>query len=505
MEQMNLFDVIYNTFKIDKPIRLIEFFAGYGSQNLALKYLGADYKHHRICEWATKSIQAYNDLHIQDYTDYSALCNFEQVANYLFKKGISLNYNEPMTLEQIKRKGEQWCRTTYNNIIATHNLVNIQQVHGKYLDITDTESFVYLLTYSFPCQDLSLAGKGKGMAKGSGTRSGMLWEVERILNECAAIGKLPQLLVMENVTQVHNKENMPHFQEWIKALEKLGYKSYWQDLNAKDFGIPQNRDRTFMISILGDFYYEFPKKIKLKLRLKDMLEDEVDEKYYLSEKMIRYISSIGTKNFKNSNCKINLDIARPLTTEHSKRAGTTNYLCDQLPNNFDLNMQKKFESDCLDCAVEFISIPEATKKGYAEAYEGDGVYINRPHQKRGVVQKGMIQTLKTSLDVGVVVKVGNYSPSGHNAASIVDGSGIAPTVMENHGTVTAVVGSEKNIDGLRIRKLTPRECGRLMGLHDEDIDKISKNQSDSSLYHLFGDSIVVNVLMAIFEKLLITY
>lgn len=145
--QTNMFEFMYETYKIKTKIKLIEFFAGYGSQNLSLKFLGANYEHHRICEWATKSIQAYNDIHIQDYTDYSQCCSFEEVLNYLFKKGISMNYNEPMTLEQIKRKGEKWCRNVYNNIIATKNLVNIQQVKAKDLDITDKDEYTYLLTY----------------------------------------------------------------------------------------------------------------------------------------------------------------------------------------------------------------------------------------------------------------------------------------------------------------------------------------------------------------------
>ena len=147
MEQQSMFDFLYEKYQIKNKIKLIEFFAGYGSQNLALKYLGANYEHHRICEWATKSIQAYNDIHIQDYTDYSQCCTFEEVVSYLFKKGISYNYSTPMTYEQIKIKGEKWCRTTYNNIIATRNLVNIQQVSASDLDITDTENYTYLLTY----------------------------------------------------------------------------------------------------------------------------------------------------------------------------------------------------------------------------------------------------------------------------------------------------------------------------------------------------------------------
>ena len=179
MEQLNLFELLYDNYKITKPIRLIECFAGYGSQALALKYLGINFEHWKICEWATKSIQAYKDAHFtNDNTDYSKGLSKEQVIDYLFNKGVSMNYNEPMTLEQIQRKGENWQRITYNNIIATHNLVNISQVKGKDLEIVDTDKYDYILTYSFPCQDLSLAGKRAGMEKDSGTRRGLLWEVE---------------------------------------------------------------------------------------------------------------------------------------------------------------------------------------------------------------------------------------------------------------------------------------------------------------------------------------
>ena len=162
----------------DKPIRLIECFAGYGSQALALKYLGIPFEHHRIAEWAVKSIQAYKDMHFpDDDTDYSCGMSFDNVIDYLFERGISADYNKPMTREQIKRMGENKCRTVYNNIKATHNLVSVCNVKAKDLEITDTDRFTYLLTYSFPCQDLSSAGLSKGMAKGSGTRSGLLWEM----------------------------------------------------------------------------------------------------------------------------------------------------------------------------------------------------------------------------------------------------------------------------------------------------------------------------------------
>lgn len=140
-----------------------------------------------------------------------------------------------------------------------------------------------------------MAGKQRGMAKGSGTRSGLLWEVERLLNE---VEYLPQVLLMENVPQVHGEANMPHFIDWIDFLKSKGYSSYWQDLNAKNYGVAQNRDRCFMVSILGDWNYKFPQQIPLTKTMKDYLEEEVDEKYYINnekaQKLIDKLISDGT-------------------------------------------------------------------------------------------------------------------------------------------------------------------------------------------------------------------
>ena len=215
----------------NKPIRLIELFAGIGSQAKALENLGLDFEHWRVCEFDKYAISSYNAVH-------------------------------------------------GTNFITS----DITKIHANDLDITNTKSFTYILTYSFPCQDLSNAGLGRGMAKGSGTRSGLLWEVERLLNECI---ELPQILLMENVPQVHGTKNLDHFNKWIEFLESKGYSNYWRDLNAKDYGIPQNRNRCFMVSILGDYSFEFPKPITLTLKLGDMLDKEVDEKYYLSDKAIQ--------------------------------------------------------------------------------------------------------------------------------------------------------------------------------------------------------------------------
>lgn len=388
-----------------------------------------------------------------------------------------------MTIEQIKRKPEIWARTVFNNIQATHNLVDISKAHLKFED-----EYCNIVTYSFPCQDLSLAGKGLGMDKGSETRSSLLWRVEEILKECNV---LPDVLIMENVPMVHSKDNVESFNKWQLELERLGYSNYWQDLNSKDYGVPQNRDRCFMVSILGNWYYEFPQPIKLEKVLKDVLEDEKDvkEKYYLSEKMIEYIRKQGTQNFKNGDSRINLNIARPLTTDQNKRAGTTNYLCNQLPEGFDLSK-------------DAIPIKNATKKGYLLAEEGDGIDIStRMESHRGTVQKGMAQTITTAGgdNVGVVVKdTENYIQWQQKGFLDIDCRAykedkIAPTT-------TTTTHTKILLNNLRIRKLTPKECFRLMGVRDCDSDNITG--SDANKYHLAGDSIVVDVLMAIFKQML---
>lgn len=153
-EEFTLFDMIMPRYQIDsnKKLRIITTFSGYDSQALALKYLGVKFEHYRTCEWAVKSIQALKDLHFSnDNTDYSKEYNLDYIYNYLYNKGISQNYNEPMKLEQIKRLGEERARTIYNNIQATKNMVNIQQVKGGDLGIVETDKYEYLFTYSFPC------------------------------------------------------------------------------------------------------------------------------------------------------------------------------------------------------------------------------------------------------------------------------------------------------------------------------------------------------------------
>lgn len=229
--QMSLFDIGKEPYKNTKPIRLIELFAGVGSQAMALRDIGANFEHYRVVEFDKYAIASYNAIHGTNFPT-----------------------------------------------------MDVTKIKGVDLGIVDCDSFTYLLTYSFPCTDLSVAGKMMGMAEGSGTRSSLLWEVKRLLDECE---NLPQILLMENVPQVHSKANMPHFQKWLDYLTSKGYSTYWQDMNAKNYGVAQSRNRTIAVSILGNYTFEFPKPYPLNKVMKDYLEDSVDEKYYLKSDKAR--------------------------------------------------------------------------------------------------------------------------------------------------------------------------------------------------------------------------
>ena len=314
----------------------------------------------------------------------------------------------------------------------------------NYGDISkmDEIPFCHVCTWSFPCQDISLVGKQRGMVEGTRSNYGydFLETVRRSTNK-------PKVLIMENVKNLVGEGHKEDFTNIQNILKDMGYENHWKVLNAKHYGVAQNRERVFMISILGGGYFQFPPKIKLTKRLKDYLEDEVDEKYYLSDETIQntflnYKGNQKEKGFNRGKIFINnvnrKEISQTITTKMDRA-----------------------ESQYITEPFESLIIPEATKQGYALAEEGDGVYINRPHQKRGVVQKGMIQTIKTSgNDIGVITKE------------------------------------------LKVRKLTPLECWRLMGIKDEYFWR-AKNSgvSNTQLYKQAGNAIVVNVLVAIFKNL----
>lgn len=203
-------------------LRIVELFAGIGAQAAALDRIGADWQSVGMVEIDPYCVAVYNALNGTNY--------------------------EPQDITKVK-------------------------------DLPDCD----LLTYSFPCTDVSTAGRQAGLKEGSGTRSSLLWEVHRLLLSYRARGGLPpKYLLMENVKNLVGKRFKPDFDRWLEMLKELGYTTYWKVLNATDYGVPQNRERVFAISILNDDEgYEFPTPVPLQKKLKDVLERNVDEKYYI--------------------------------------------------------------------------------------------------------------------------------------------------------------------------------------------------------------------------------
>lgn len=495
-EQMTIFEQLYETYKIDKPIRLIEFFSGIGAQAKALEKLGVPFEHWKTCDWAVPSIHAYREIH----KDSLSLLNEVGLAFYDYEKnikckflfGVSTNYNEPMKMEALIKKDTKWINELHLHNLETNNLINIMNVHSDDLEIRDKDKYTYVVTYSFPCQDLSLAGSKKGMSvsqANGGTRSGLLWEVERILDECQCDNCLPQVLIMENVPEVIGKKNIKDFQKWRAKLESLGYSNYCEILNAKDYGIPQNRRRCFMVSVLGEYNFSFPHKMKLKSILYEFLEPEIDEKYLCNQKMVDYLTGVNQKESKYNRAEVferNLDPNKKIAATITCRAG-------------------------MRATDNYIPIRNNNSKGFEYAYIGDGIDIStRMHYHRGTVQHQSCQTITTmgGNNIGVLVlkryknyvtwqnKKGQFNTECNRASLITD---LAPTLA----TVDLAKVAIEDNDQLFIKKLTPLECLKLMGFEEEDYKRLRQiGQTDIQIYHEAGDSIVVTVLMAIFGKLL---
>ena len=494
------------------------------------------------------------------------------------------------------------------NIGVPHEVVAISEIdkyacksyealHGRVTnlgDITKVEDFptADLWTYSFPCQDISVAGKLAGLEEG--TRSGLLWEIERLLLKAQLENRLPKYLLLENVKNLIGKKFKPSFDKWLEFLSGLGYTNYYQVLNAKNYGIPQNRERVFCVSILGEHKpYEFPKPIELRLKLKDMLEEEVDEKFYIStEKALRMLQShyvqrkknimdankvsttLCARDYKEPRCVVvgNLqDEKYSKMIESSRRVyssegiAPTIHTCGGGNTEPKVAVKERFYKQALETAVE------------NECKEGD---IVDPYNKK-VNRSGIAPTITTRPEgfktaiLPVVAAMRGRNPD--NPSSRIAGepteqrleinkkgtSNAITTVQKDNLIVCEertdegirffngkICGTLRTIDScgdkrvievgglytedserfhrppledlsrtlkaglhdagvqiddgveIRIRKLTPKECLRLMGWKDEQIDRI-KNAgiSNSQMYKQAGNGIVVDVLEQIFFKL----
>ena len=398
-------------------IKVTELFSGIGSQVAALKRLGVDYECVGISEIDKYAIKSYEGI------------------------------NGP-----------------------THNYGDISKIDR--LDYTD------LLIYSSPCVDFSLAGKQAGLidTDGKQTRSGLLLEVGRLLMKMSDEKILPKYLLMENVKNLVGKKFKPAFDIWLKALEAIGYNNYWKVLNAKDYGVPQNRERVFVVSIRKDVDthgYTFPEPFKLERRLKDVLETNVDEKYYLKQELVEtFIKRLAKREVSNT---IRCGGAGSIDQKHT---------WDLVVASTQKNAYKGSTDGSSPCLTAAMGM-------------GGGQIPMIVNGGTGSVDKKHIQNLVAEpfvLEKGI----------GHNPISKkfeFDG------FHENKPCPTLLATDYKcpkcYSDGVRIRKLTPKECWRLMDFTDEEFEAAQNaGVSKTQLYKQAGNSIVVSVLAGIFNNLL---
>ena len=462
-------------------IRVIELFSGLGSQTQSLKNIGVDHKVVGISEIDKYCLISYEALHGK-----------------------------------------------------THNFGNICDIK----ELPDAD----LWTYSFPCQDISIAGKLGGITQG--TRSGLLYEVERLLNVAKENGTLPKYLLLENVKNLVSKRFIDDYNKWLLFLESLGYKNYWQILNSKDYGIPQNRERVFCVSIRGNHSpFIFPKPQPLVLKLKDLLEHDVDEKYYLSQKMLNCFLSDGTgryprkERFIGNLTRKNKDVGNSVTTLAGNRP-TDNFVIDKVVKLGNYTPSGHSAASVVDpngiaptvmenhgTVTSILLKEELCDKLINEGLVKEGDVVNHSYSTSRMNKPGIANNenpdcapaLTTRGDtLGVVVKealpIKNATKKGYLLAEVGDAVDISGRMEYHRGTVqkgitqTITTSGGENVGvvvaGLRIRKLTPRECLRLMGWNDTQIDKIQQaGISQSQQYKQAGNGIVVQVLEAIFKNL----
>ena len=442
-------------------LRVFEAFAGYGSQSIALRNLGIEHEVVAISEIDKYAIKAYEAIH-----------------------GPTLNLGDISKIDV--------------NDIPQHDL----------------------FTYSFPCQDLSVAGKQKGL--GEGTRSGLLYECEKVIEHCR-----PKYLLLENVKNLVGKKFKADFDKWLEYLEGLGYTNYWKVLNAKNYGVPQNRERVFVVSILGEHEpFEWPTPIPLDKCIADILEEQVDDKYYLSEEI--------QKRFKITNQNKNvLGTTKPDFRTIGQRDLVYNkegIIGSLVATDYK---QPKQIAEINQVGMLDIKGNEQVRRVYGD--NGISPTLNSMQggnrQPKIICEQrcdeglrffkdnicGTIRTINSGGDKRVIEYKGkeielpcigaSRGRNPENPSSRVAGEPTEQCLEINtngtSNTITTVQKDNYAIEqNFRIRKLTPRECFRLMTMRDDDIDKIQEaGISNTQQYKLAGNSIVVDVLEAIFKNL----
>ena len=253
-------------------LKVFEAFAGYGSQRMALRNLGIPHEVVGISEIVEDAILAYAAIHTNLLSDYDGLTpqlSDSEMVGYLESVNVPLDYKTFENRARLLKKDA--LRLLYRANRLAKNFGDIKRIVPETLPDFD------LFTYSFPCQDISVAGYQRGLDSDSGTRSSLLWECCKIIET-----KRPRYLMMENVKNLVGTNHRRNFSEFLRYLEKLGYTNCWNILNARDFGVPQNRERVFCISSLDTgFAFKFPNPVILKKSMSDMLEPSAPERLYL--------------------------------------------------------------------------------------------------------------------------------------------------------------------------------------------------------------------------------
>lgn len=369
------------------------------------------------------------------------------------------------------------------------------------IDIDNLPKDIDLITHGSPCQDFSVAGNGKGGDIGTGTRSSLMWNTVAICEHCQ-----PKYVIWENVKNVLSKKHRHNFDKYLDEMDRIGYKNFYQVLNAKDYGVPQNRERIFVVSIRKDIKkdFEFPKGFDNGIRLKDILENEVDEKYYINtekaKELIEKFIATGKKHLninpsgKGMNGIVrNDEIAGTITT--NKGEGQKILTIGKINTSQDgiivdtsgiSPTHTAGHGNCtkIICPCTSPDIIEKNQNGRRFKEDNEPMFALTSRDRHGVY---------ISKRIGGIFD----GDTKHQAGSVWDKEGLAPTL----DTMQGGYRQPCIIIEYRIRKLTPNECWRLMGFADEQFLKAEQVCSNSQLYKQAGNSIVVNVMENIFEKI----
>lgn len=479
-----------------KRLRLFEAFAGYGSQRMALRNIGVEFESVGISEVDISVIISYAAIH-----DGLANCKYfeypskYEMVSFLESRRIGLDFKSnkvklPKSLDKLK--------LIYKATILSNCVGDIMAIDPHRLPDFD------IFTYSFPCTDLSVAGQMQGMIRG-GTRSGLLYECEKIIEV-----KKPKYLLLENVKSLVSKKFKDQFNDWLVYLESLGYTNYYKVLNAKEFGIPQNRERVFVVSILNDDKcdFTFPEGQPLRASLSDILESDVEDKYYLSDEVQKRFKP-NSHFFKGGGNIVG-------TTAPSFRKIGARDVCyspDSVVGTL-LSTDYKQPKQIIERVVRVGGCfdTDTAKRQAGSVYDTKGLSPTITTMEGGYRQPCIVEDKKPTILIPQATKEGyiemelpgicdlSYPNSTTRRGQVQDKGASCPTLTTGKKDICYV--DVNNVGEYRVRRLTPRECWRLMGVSDTDFDKAKEFNSDSQLYKQAGNSIVVPVLEGIFENML---